>query len=88
MQYHYKGGGGVQPPPVGANGNNAHINSPDSGIGDNHGNAVINTVNNAHFYYIYTFVNNREIVSQIDGVYSFQVMLLRDSTLITRMLIF
>ena len=33
MQY-YKGGGGIQPPPSGANGNGAHINSPDSGIGD------------------------------------------------------
>ena len=38
MQYHYKGGGAGQPPPVGTNGNGAPISSPDSGIGDNHGN--------------------------------------------------
>ena len=39
MQYHYKGGGAIQPPP-GANGNGAPISSPDSGIGDNHGHVV------------------------------------------------
>ena len=38
VQYHYKGGGAGQPPPVGTNGNGAPISSPDSGIGDNHGN--------------------------------------------------
>ena len=41
VQYHYKGGGAVQPPPSGTNGNGAPISSPDSGIGDNHGNYTL-----------------------------------------------